>query len=88
MTRPAENSGSPTRALGQEGEAAAQVPNTPIGPGVDPEPLVRLLVELSATTVDLLLGGRWLRPDEVDDPLAVLLALRRVGLTPTVSRLP
>jgi hypothetical protein len=74
--------------LVQEGKDAAGTCNCPSGLGDDPEPLVRFLVEVSETAVDLLLRGRWLRPDEVDDPLALLIAMRRVGLTPTVSRLP
>jgi hypothetical protein len=46
----------------------------------------RFLVELPATTLNLLIAGRWLRRAEADDPLAVLTALKRVGLSATVLR--
>ncbi len=43
--------------------------------------------ESSRNAVDLLVTGRWLRPGERDDVLAILLALRTVGFAPTVTRI-
>ena len=82
-----ENGASPTRALVQEGEDTAQALGDPLRDAAGPELPVRFLVEVPATTVDLLIAGRWLKPSDTDEPLALLLALRRLGLSASVSRL-
>jgi hypothetical protein len=52
-----------------------------------PDAPARFLVEVSCSAVDLLVKGRWLRPGERDDVLAILLAMKRVGLAASVMRI-
>jgi len=59
----AENNGQPTRALLREGKDANYVSDSPLDAGADPRPLVRFVVELQASTLDLLIAGRWLKPN-------------------------
>jgi len=43
------------------------------------------MVEVPRAMIKLLIAGRWLRPGECDDPVALLLAVKRVGFAPTVT---
>ena len=57
-----ENSCSSTRAFVQRGQDGG---DSPVGARADAEPLVRFLVELQASTLDLLIAGRWLKGNTV-----------------------
>jgi len=49
--------------------------------------LLRFLIQVPRDTVELLIRYRRLRPDEEDDILAILIALKSAGLGATVTRI-
>jgi hypothetical protein len=50
-----------------------------------PDGLLRFSVELEPAIVDQLGGLGLIKPTEVRDLAAILTALRRIGITPTIS---
>jgi len=61
ITQVPENDTLTTRALLREARDAKHVP---VGAGVDPGPLVRFVVEVSAATLDLVIARMWLAEAE------------------------
>jgi hypothetical protein len=77
----------PTRALQQQHEAPPPGLSEGAGDPALADALSRFLIQVPRDTVELLIRYRRLRPNEEDDVLAILIALRRAGLAATVTRI-
>ena len=66
-------------------EPLSSVPETRYGYNAPPEPSLRVVVEVERSTVRWLVKLSFLEPDRTRDLAAILAALNRVGLAPSIS---